>query len=111
MDLELFLAEIYLSLPLDPDPVGQDHCGSCTRCLDICPTKAMPTPYTLDATKCLAYLSIEHDGPIPEPYRTAMGNRIYGCDDCLAVCPWNKFAEASGEARFLKPEIRDMKPG
>ena len=104
----LFLAEIYTNLDLAPDSPGTDQCGSCTRCLDVCPTKAMPTPYTLDATKCLAYLSIEHEGPIPIKYRKAMGNRIYGCDDCLAVCPWNKFAAAAREARLHKSEVRDL---
>ena len=104
----LFLAEIMTDFALAPDTPAPDQCGSCTRCLDICPTQAMPTPYTLDARRCLAYLSIEHAGPIPHEFRAAMGNRLYGCDDCLAVCPWNKFASQTQEGRFLKPEIRDL---
>jgi epoxyqueuosine reductase len=101
----LFLGAIYTTLAL---PAGQPHadrCGSCTRCQAACPTQAFPAPYRLDARRCLAYLSIEHKGPIPHEFRRAMGNRIYGCDDCLAVCPWNRFAQASREAAFLpRPE-------
>ena len=104
----LFLAEIMTAFELPEDMPARDQCGSCTRCLDVCPTAAMPTPYTLDARRCLAYLSIEHEGSIPEEFRAAMGNRIYGCDDCLAVCPWNKFAQETQETRFLKPEVRDL---
>jgi len=104
----LFLAEIMTDFELPADPPARDQCGSCTRCLDVCPTKAMPTPYTLNARRCLAYLSIEHEGPIPAEFRTAMGNRIYGCDDCLAVCPWNKFAKASQEARFFQNDIEEL---
>jgi len=104
----LFLAEIMTAFDLPSAEPARDQCGSCTRCLDVCPTQAMPAPYQLDATRCLAYLSIEHEGPIPLRFRKAMGNRIYGCDDCLAVCPWNKFAKTSQEARFLQPEIRDL---
>ena len=104
----LFLAEIMTDFELPLDTPARDQCGSCTRCLDICPTAAMPTPYTLDARKCLAYISIEHEGPIPEEYRLAMGNRIYGCDDCLAVCPWNKFAAKTKEMHFHQPEIRNL---
>ncbi|MGC8531991.1 MAG: tRNA epoxyqueuosine(34) reductase QueG [Acidiphilium sp.] len=88
----LLLGEIMTTLALPPDPPHADRCGSCTACQTACPTNAFPTPYTLDATRCIAYLTIEHPGPIPHAFRHAIGNRIYGCDDCLAVCPWNKFA-------------------
>jgi epoxyqueuosine reductase len=96
----LFLGAIFTTAELAPDAPEPDNCGSCSRCLDVCPTQAMPHPYTLDARRCLAYLSIEHKGHIPAEFRAPMGNRVFGCDDCLAVCPWNKFAGATREARF-----------
>lgn len=102
----LFLGAIYTSAELPPDKPERDHCGSCTRCLDICPTKAFPAPYQLDSRRCIAYLTIEHAGHIDTEFREGIGNRVFGCDDCLAVCPWNKFAEASHETRLaLKGEL------
>ena len=100
----LFLGEIYTTLVLPTTPPRAGSCGTCTRCLTACPTDAFPAPYRLDATRCISYLTIEHPGPIPEEFRVAMGNRIYGCDDCLAVCPWNRFAVAGHTAKLQARE-------
>ncbi len=97
----LFLGEIYTTLDLPPDAAGADRCGTCRRCQDACPTAAFPAPYRLDARRCISYLTIEHKGHIAPEFRAPMGNRIYGCDDCLAVCPWNKFARRTREYAFL----------
>jgi len=101
----LFLGEIYTTLDLRQDETTGDHCGSCSRCLDICPTKAFPAPYQLDATRCVSYLTIEHKGPIPLDLRKGIGNRIYGCDDCLAVCPWNKFAQPTSHEQLIGRDV------
>ena len=110
----LFLGAIFTTAELPYDTPSPDHCGSCTRCLTACPTDAFPTPYTLDSRRCIAYLTIEHHGPIPTEFRAPIGNRIFGCDDCLAVCPWNRFATASRDAKLamredlVAPKLADL---
>jgi epoxyqueuosine reductase len=108
----LFLGVILTNLKLEPDaPAGHgEHCGSCTRCLDACPTNAFIGPHRIDARRCISYLTIEHEGAIPHEFRSAMGNRIYGCDDCLAVCPWNRFADAAAANRAFLPRAELAAP-
>jgi epoxyqueuosine reductase len=106
----LFLGAILTSAELEPDPPEADHCGTCSRCIDVCPTGAFPAPYQLDARRCIAYLTIEHKGHIPAEFRRAIGNRVFGCDDCLAVCPWNKFAEAARETKLQALENAESPP-
>ncbi|HWA89924.1 MAG TPA: tRNA epoxyqueuosine(34) reductase QueG [Rhizomicrobium sp.] len=110
----LFLGSVFTTLEIESDPAEEDHCGRCRACLDICPTNAFPAPYQLDARRCISYLTIEHKEHIPREFREAIGNRIYGCDDCLAVCPWNKFAQVAQESRFharaelARPRLADL---
>jgi epoxyqueuosine reductase len=104
----VFLGAIFTTVDLEPDVPEVSHCGSCTACLDVCPTDAFPAPYRLDARRCISYLTIEHKGPVDPDLRARMGNRIYGCDDCLAVCPWNKFAAQARDLKYAaRPEVKD----
>jgi epoxyqueuosine reductase len=106
----LFLGAIYTTLDLAPAEPHRDQCGSCRACMDACPTDAFPAPYRLDARRCISYLTIEHKGPVPEEFREGLGNRIYGCDDCLAVCPWNKFASEAQAIREFLPRAELVAP-
>jgi len=104
-----FLGELYTDLPLPLDSDTTEHCGSCTKCIDVCPTQAIIGPYQLDARRCISYLTIEHQGTIPEEFREAMGNRIYGCDDCQLICPWNKYARLTTETDFqIRHQLDDV---
>ncbi len=111
----MFLGAIYTTVPFAPDIAEEDHCGSCDACHAACPTDAFPAPYQVDARRCISYLTIEHKGPIPHEFRRPMGNRIYGCDDCLAVCPWNKFADTAARHKsfaarteLVEPELAEL---
>jgi epoxyqueuosine reductase len=106
----LFLGAIYTTLELEPDAPHRAHCGSCDACQTVCPTNAFPAPFRLDARRCISYLTIEHKGPIPHEFREAMGNRIYGCDDCLAVCPWNRFADSARRHQAFVPRAELVAP-
>jgi epoxyqueuosine reductase len=106
----LFLGEIYTTLDLPASTPARDACGSCNACQDACPTDAFPAPYRLDARRCVSYLTIEHKGPIPQDLREGLGNRIYGCDDCLAVCPWNKFAQVAHTMKAYLPRAELAAP-
>ena len=110
----MFLGSIFTTIAFEPDEPETDHCGNCTRCLDVCPTNAFVAPYKMDATRCISYLTIEHKGPVDHDLRSGIGNRIYGCDDCLAVCPWNKFAVKASDVRYsakddlVAPSLKDL---
>ena len=110
----MFLGSIFTTIGFEPDQAETDHCGNCTRCLDVCPTNAFVAPYQMDAKRCISYLTIEHKGPVDNELRSGIGNHIYGCDDCLAVCPWNKFAVEASDIRYAAkddlaaPRLQDL---